>query len=75
MKYEITKEVLRGEHNGIGFAWEDGYLIMFKRFWGKKGIRSLIETANLLEKEGYPLKESIEELKENPFFNRDKLGE
>lgn len=50
------KKVVEGKHNKVNFRYENGMLIMFDRKWDRDDIRTLIETANLLQHEGYSLK-------------------
>lgn len=48
--------ILEGVHNNQTFRYDDGFLVMFDRRWDKADIQTLIEAANLLSVEGYPLK-------------------
>lgn len=54
------KKVVEGQHRGASFRYENGFLTMFNIKWDKTDIKTLVEAANLLELQGYKLKECIE---------------
>lgn len=49
-------KIIEGKHNKEHFRYENGFLNMFNKKWDKDDIKTLVEAANLLELEGYPLK-------------------
>ena len=63
MKLENKNLIVRGEHNGIKFRYDDQELIIFGHSYNRKQIQVLVEVANLLEHEGLKIREG--DVKEN----------
>lgn len=50
------KNNIQGTHDGQEFIYEDGLLTVFGVTWDRKRIKTLVEIANLLDHQGYPIK-------------------
>lgn len=56
----VIHKLVEGKHNKEGFRYNKGFLEMFGRRWDRADIKTLVETANLLDVQGYKLKEPVE---------------
>lgn len=67
MEIKTNKQVVSGEHNGTKFSLDGGVLHIFGTTWDKSDLKTLIEVANLLHLQGFPIQEKKEAEKRNGF--------
>jgi hypothetical protein len=60
------KTNLEGEHKGLRFAVNDGYLIAFGTKFTKQDLKHLIEISTLLTAQGHEIREKERRIKRLP---------
>lgn len=63
MKIKQDKRVVDGTHNGVEFKYEGGSIYCYEILWSKQKIATLIEIANLLELQGFPVLKNLHKKK------------
>lgn len=53
------EQIIQGVHNKESFKFEKGFIYCFDRKWDRADIKTLVEIANLLDVQGYKVKEPI----------------
>lgn len=53
----IIKDIVKGEHKGSNFEYNEGTLFAFGSWWDKERIKGLVEMATLLEAHGHLIKD------------------